>query len=201
MNNSLNNNSAEIIEPGLEPQIEESATLEAAQKQVKGLLTDLKSERTKRQDVEKRLLALEEKDRIANEEKLKADGQLQQLLDSRTKELEDVKSQMISLKQKADSFDELENQEREEAKTKLGDKWDDGYANIPIKTLRKLVSTVTVNNAIDTDNGSGVKPQTKIKLTKDQESERDLMFSNIADEKTRTENYIYVKGLDKGQPK
>lgn len=179
----------------------EPAALEAAKKKVTGILADLKSERKKRKDLEERLLVIENKDKVAEEEKLKAQGELQKLLDAKQKELDDTKVQLGSLKQKADAFDELENQEREEAKTKLGDKYDEGYANLPIKTLRKLVSTVIVNNAIDTDNGSGVKPQTKIKLTKDQESERDLMFSNIADEKTRTENYIYAKGLDKGQPK
>ena len=46
------------------------------------------------------------------------------------------------------------------------------------------------------DNGGGAH-QTKIILTKDQEKERDTMFFNIDDEKTRTENYIYAKGLDK----
>lgn len=155
--------------------------------QLKGELKSLKDKNTEYENNRKK----------EAEEKLKQDGELQKLLDVKQSEIDNLKSQLQSFKVKADAYDELENQERLLAKDKLGEKWDEDYNNIPIKTLRKIISTVSIPNAIHSDNGSGIKTPTKITLTKAQEAERDLMFSNIQDEKVRTENYAYAKGLIK----
>ena len=137
----------------------EPATLEAAKKRVSGILSDLKTERVKRQDLEKRLQSIEDREKLAEEEKLKQQGELQKLVDAKQKEIDELKSQSAVLKSKADEFDLLEQQERETAKKTLGEKYDPDYDNIPIKTLRKIISTISTPNAIEMDSGGGQKPK------------------------------------------
>lgn len=125
---SLNNDGVEIIEEGTPaPKADEKVPL-----------SELISERKKRQDAEKRLKSVEETIKQSQEEKLRQQGELQELLKLKESELAEKESLVNTLKTKADAYDLLEAQERDEAKKKLGDKWDDDYNQIPIKTSAKL---------------------------------------------------------------
>ncbi|MFA5772866.1 MAG: hypothetical protein WC974_09075 [Thermoplasmata archaeon] len=184
MDKSLNNNSAEIIESVTpEPQSGEKVPL-----------SELMSERKKRQDVEKQLASIQDTLKQDAEAKLKAQGELQELLKLKESELAEKNNLVNTLKAKADAYDLLEQEEREAAKKNLGVKWDDDYNQIPIKTLRKIVANFNIPSAVKIDNGSGAHI-TKITLTEKQKAERDLMFGNISDEEKRTESYIYAKNL------
>lgn len=131
------------------------------------LKNELKSLKDKNQSYE-----LERKK--AEEAKLKEQGDLQKLLDAKEKELEELNAKVKNLETKATAFDELENQERADAKKTLGDNWDEGYNDIPIKTLRKLVNTVKTPSAIGSDNGGGEKPK-PTELTNEQKAQAKQM--------------------------
>lgn len=126
------------------------------------------------------------------EDKLKADGELQKLLDAKEAELS-------GLKQKADAFEALRNSEIEEAKKTLGDKWSDDYSLLPLSTLRKTVQLLSTKPIIPgTDNGKGSDPL-KISLTESQKREAHEKFP-MAD-KDKAEEYWYEVLVETGKIK
>jgi hypothetical protein len=113
------------------------------------------------------------------EAKLTEQGDLKKLLDLKESELTETKSRISQLETKANAYDALETQERLDAKTKLGDKWDDVYNTIPIAALRKIISTVSIPNAANFDGGGGSKPKPK-ELTDEQKA--DAKAKGLTDE-------------------
>jgi len=152
---STNNDNKDIDTDIIPNKDDENTNNTADDKVLKGLYADLKSEREKRQGLQKQLDDINLRLKTDDETKLAEQGKLKELLDLREKELSESKSKISTLESKANAYDELEKQEREAAKERLGEKWDDDYNTIPIRTLRKIISTVSIPNAIGSDNGAG----------------------------------------------
>lgn len=138
---------------------------------------------------------VKEAKRKEEEDKLKAQGELQKLLDAKEKEIEELTK---TLKPKADAFEQLRQSEIEDAKKTLGDKWDDEYSNLSLTALRKMVSTLSAKKPDPKiDPGTdGTKPE--IVLTKEQEKRALEMFPNWAQEKAFN---AYKEILAKQKPK
>ncbi|MBK7380787.1 MAG: hypothetical protein IPJ03_17655 [Ignavibacteriales bacterium] len=133
---------------------------------------------------------LKEAKRKEAEDKLKADGELQKLLDAKEAELS-------GLKQKADAFEALRNSEIEDAKKSLGDKWNDDYSLLPLPTLRKTVQLLNTKPIVPGgDNGRADDPP-KIALTEAQKKEAYEKFPNATKEKAEEAWFDVLKSLGK----
>ena len=114
--------------------------------------------------IESRDKAKEEK-RKQEEEKLLEEKKYQELLAQKEKEL-------YGLRPEAEASRKYKEAEIVEAKTALGDEWDDEYSLLSIPTLRKLVKTK--KTAIDVDKG-GQRGDKNIILSESQKKEAKLM--------------------------
>ena len=102
--------------------------------------------------------------RKQEDDKLKEEGEYQKLLAERDKELE-------ALKPKASAFEQLRLAEIEDAKTQLGNKWDEEYSNLSISALRKTVSLLKTNGKLaGVDDGKSSDPP-KVTLSEQQRKE------------------------------
>jgi len=125
---------------------------------------------------------LEAKQKAKEEDKLKEDGKLQELIDAKNLELSEKESELGTLKTKADEFEEFKNSKIEEAKSKLGDKWSDEYAKLSLTAIDKLVKTFELKPSPKGDNGA-TGDHTKIELTAEQKSTAYGMYPYISKEK------------------
>lgn len=133
---------------------------------------------------------LKEAKRKEAEDKLKADGELQKLLDAKDAEI-------LILKPKADAGEALINFEIEESKKTLGDKWSDDYAILPLPTLRKTVQLLSIKPIVPGgDNGRADDPP-KIALTEAQKKEAYEKFPNSTKEKAEEAWFDVLKSLGK----
>lgn len=108
--------------------------------------------------------------RKAEEDKLKAQGELQKLLDAKEKEIEDLNK---TLKPKADAFEQFKVSKIEQAKKTLGDKWDEEYSNLSLTALDKIINTISAKNP--DPNPDGGPNGKKAELTDNQKIEAKTM--------------------------
>lgn len=133
---------------------------------------------------------LKEAKRKEAEDKLKADGELQKLLDAKEQEV-------LTLKVKADAFETLRQAEIEDAKKLLGEKWSDDYSLLPLTTLRKTVQLLNTKPTLPgSDNGKADDPP-KITLTEAQKKEAYEKFPNTTKEKAEEAWFDVLKSIGK----
>jgi len=137
-------------------------------KEKSGILNDLKSERKKRQDLEKELESIRESKKAEEAEKLKEENKWKELYEKAKAEWE---NKFKELEPKAKSYDEIKAAELVELKKLLGEDWTDDMENIPIPTLKKLVDKKYPDKTPDTDGSSG-KVAIKKRVEQLSESER-----------------------------
>ncbi len=123
-------------------------------------------------------------------------GEYEKVINESKNKLSELEKELGTYKSKAESWDKYLTTKQESLKEKIGDKWKDSYANLPLEDLEDLAETFKPSPAIPTDDGKGIS-KTKIELDANQKKERDLMFASVTDEETRTKYYIEARGLDK----
>ena len=129
---------------------------------------EAKDHRLKARDLADKLEQTDSEKRKGLEDKMKADGEIQKLLEQRDKELE-------SMKPKAEAFEHLRMAEIEDAKRILGDDWDEEYSNLSITALRRTIQLLEERRAVaGADNGKIPEPP-KVQLTDAEKKEAKLM--------------------------
>lgn len=104
---------------------------------------------TRSEAKEKRLLNKELSDKLAKidqdkaleeQKKLADEGKFKELLTAKEKEIETLNQ---TLKPKADEYDKFRQDEIEQIKKVLGDKWDDDFEKLSLPALRKMAVTLS----------------------------------------------------------
>lgn len=148
-------------------------------------LSDLISERKKRQDLEKRLDTIEKDKEAQKTKEMEEKQQFKELADKYKTDFEKLKSE---LEPDALAYRAYKEKELEEIKELLGDDWDDNMKNLPPETLKKLVAKKIPDKVADTD-GAGIKVNVKKLIDQLTEAERkEAQRMNL-----RLEDYIELK--------
>ena len=138
--------------------------------------------------------------KLAAEDILKADGKLQELIDSKTLDLVAKQTELEGYKTKADEMEEFKKAKVEVAKTALGDKWDEGYALLSLIALDKLVTSMTgVKPSIIVDGGASGDKVTVV-LTAEQKITAKAMYAHLPEAKAfeyYTDNLIKTGKIKK----
>ena len=131
---------------------------------------EAKTYRVSLRELQKEKEQIEAAKRTEQENKLKADGEFQKLLDEREKEI-------LAIKPKADAFEQLRQVEIEEAKKALGDKWDDEYQTLSIPALRKTTSLLSNSKVkVDGVDDGKIPDPPKVQLTEAQRKDAHEKF-------------------------
>jgi len=140
------------------------------------------SEKKKRQEIEAELNKYREQQKKIEEDKLKEDGKLQELIAAKEKELEEKDNQMKALEEKAQAFEAYRQSKVDNAKKALGENWVDDYEKLSIAALDKLVSLTEQKKKPSTD--GGVNADLKgVELTPAQKKEAHSQFPQLPAEK------------------
>lgn len=183
-------NDPKIVEPVVEPVDPQGGGEPKEPKEpTKVPLSDLISERKKRQDLEKQLQEIADKQKADEEEKLKATNEFKTLYENEKSEKERLKAE---LEPDALAFRTYKEKQLEEIKVLLGDDWDENMKTVPIDTLKKLVAKKVPAEIIDTD-GSGTKINVKKLIEQLTEAEKkDATLRNLS-----LEDYVELKARQK----
>ena len=138
-------------------------------------LADLIAERKKRQDFQKELDAIKQKQKEADEAKLLEEGKLKEVLSAKEKEFDEYKKSIEQDLKLASEFKEFQTKRRDVIKEKLGDKWVESFSNIPLTDLEVLSEKLSVvPNAVTTNNGTGAGANS-VTLTATEKAEAERM--------------------------
>jgi len=138
-------------------------------------LADLIAERKKRQDFQKELEGIKQKQKEADEAKLLEEGKLKEVLSSKEKEFDEYKKSIEQDLKLANEFKEFQTKRRDVIKEKLGDKWVESFSNIPLTDLEVLSEKLSVvPNAVTTNNGTGAGANS-VTLTATEKAEAERM--------------------------
>jgi hypothetical protein len=85
-------------------------------------------------------------------------------------------------KTKAEEFEQFKSARVEDAKSKLGDKWNDEYSNLSLSALDKLVAQMIKSESVNMDTGSN-GDTVKIKLTDAQKKDAIEKYPYVSEEK------------------
>ena len=152
---------------------------------------------TRSEAKEKRLLNKELSERIAEIDKAKAleeqkkleeEGKFKELLTAKEQEIENLNK---TLKPKAEEYDKFRQDEIEQVKKILGDKWDDEFSNLSLPALRKMAVTLSKKPEPNLDGGSNGANGGGKELTADQKREAYEKFP-LMDKSKAEENWKYV---------
>jgi DNA gyrase/topoisomerase IV subunit A len=152
---------------------------------------------TRSEAKEKRLLNKELSERIAEidkaklleeQKKLEEEGKFKELLTAKEIEIENLNK---TLKPKAEEYDKFRQEEIEQVKKILGDKWDDEFSNLSLPALRKMAVTLSKKPEPNLDGGSNGANGGGKELTADQKREAYEKFP-LMDKSKAEENWKYV---------
>lgn len=130
-------------------------------------------ERKEKQELKKKLDAIEAAQKKADEDKLVEQGKLKEALDLKVKEFEDYKKSIEPQLKKASDFEEFQTKKREKIKTDLGDKWVESFNNIPLNDLEVVAEKLKAQPATQTNNGTGgTPPPATLSATEKEEAAR-----------------------------
>jgi len=126
----------------------------------KGVLKELLSERKARQELKKELDELKAKQQKEQDDKLKEDGKLKELLEKKEQELLTIKSELDQAKSKANEWDGYQSAKRKSLIDKIpeADRLE-SFNLLPLSDLEKLTEKFSVKPAIGTDGGGGTPPK------------------------------------------
>lgn len=131
-------------------------------------LATLLATKEKLKEAEGRLKAIEDANKIAEQEKLKKNGEFEKLLADKEKEIE-------SLKPEAEQAREYRAVIVEELKEKMGEKWKDEYGlKLSLPALQDLSKSFDTSKSITTDNGDGTV-RGEVRLSDKEEEKRIQM--------------------------
>jgi len=146
----------------IEDENKNSETLESddANIEKKGVLKELLSERKIRQELKKELEDLKAKQQKEQDEKLKEDGKLKELLDKKEQELLTVKTELEQVKSKATEWDNYQSTKRKSLIDRIPevDRLE-SFNLLPLNDLEKLTEKFSTKPALSTDDGGGKPPK------------------------------------------
>ena len=144
--------------------------------------TEARDRRYEKNGLEEELVKMKTEQKAKVDAKLVEEGKLQELIDSQLKELSDKGIELDTLKVKADEFTEFKASKIEDAKKKLGEHWNEEYANLSLSAIDNLVKTMVDKPSPAGDNGA-TGEATKMKLTDEQKVEAYRRYPNISPER------------------
>lgn len=126
----------------------------------KGVLKELLAERKLRQDLQKTVETLKAAQQKEQDEKLKEDGKLKELLEIKEKELLAVKNELEQAKSKAGEWDNYQSSKRKLLIDKIpeADRLQ-SFNSMPLEDLEKLSEKFAPKDPINTDTGNGKSPK------------------------------------------
>lgn len=149
--------------------------------------SESKERKLKLREFEDQLSKIESDKKKAKEKELEEQGKLKELLTAKEKEIELLNQ---TLKPKADEYDKFRQEEIENIKKILGDKWDDGFANLSLPALRKMAVTLT-SKKDDPNTDKGSKGNIGVNsLTAEQKKEAYRMFANDSNPEQSYADYL-----------
>ncbi len=150
------------------------------------IINDVRSEakdrRFEKKGLEDELGKLKAEQKAKEESQLADDGKLKELIEVKSKELSEKETEITSLKLKADEFTEFKASKIEDAKEKLGDKWNADFANLSLMALDSLVNMMVGKESINTDGGSNGR-HSGIELTAEEKKEAKIRYPNLSKER------------------
>ena len=162
--------------------------------------SEAKDRRLKERELEEELQKMKDAQKAKEEAKLKEDGKLKELIEAKEKELSNFQSEVTTYKTKAEEFEQFKQSKIDDAKKKLGDKWDEDYSKLSLTALDKLVNSLTLEGKnINVDKGSK-GDEVKIELTEEQKKTARAMYPYYAVEKAYeyyTDNLIKTGKIKK----
>lgn len=138
-------------------------------------VASLIEERKKRQASEAELDKLKAEIKAKEDEELKKKGEIEKLLDAEKAEHTKTKQELESMKIKASEYDALQAVERAELKTQLGTQWEEEFDSMPLPTLKKIASKLTVSGKLTPAGDGGAGGDGNIKLTDAEKAEAQRM--------------------------
>ncbi len=115
------------------------------------------------------------------EAKLIEDGKLQELIDAKTLELTTTQSELEQTKTVAEELTTFKAAKVEDAKQKMGSRWNDEYSKLSLTVLDKLANEAAPKIA-GSDNGASGE-HADIELTADQKRDAEAAYAFVKKEK------------------
>lgn len=141
----------------------------------KGVLKELLAERKARQELKKELDAMRAERQKEQDEKLKEDGKLKELLDKKEQELATLKSELEAHKTKSTEWDNYQSSKRKTLIDKIpeADRLE-SFNTLPLSDLEKLADRFSTKHPLDVDSGNG-KPPKPTELTEAEKEQAKRM--------------------------
>lgn len=141
---------------------------------------EAKNRRLTNQELEYELNKFKELERKKKEEEQKEQGKYEEIIT-------ELKGQLSEYEPKAKAFDEFKQSEIESAKEKLGDKWDDNWASLPLPSLKKIIDATSIEvvpSKVGTDNPlKGQKHTTVAELSEEEKAEAREWYPHLSEER------------------
>ncbi|OGU83149.1 MAG: hypothetical protein A2W11_13115 [Ignavibacteria bacterium RBG_16_35_7] len=141
----------------------------------KGVLKELLVERKLRQELTKELDLLKATQQKEQDEKLKEDGKLKELLEIKEKEILSIKAELETTKSKAGEWDNYQSNKRKILIDKIpeADRLQ-SFNSMLLEDLEKLSEKFSIKPPINTNNGGGIPPKPN-ELTETEKSQAKQM--------------------------
>lgn len=141
----------------------------------KGVLKELLAERRARQELKRELDAIKAERQKEQDEKLKEEGKLQELLAKKEQEIASLKSELEGHKTKSMEWDNYQTLKRKTLLDKIPEEDRlESFNILPLSDLEKLVEKFSTKPPIDIDSGNG-KPPKLNELTEAEKSQAKQM--------------------------
>ena len=142
---------------------------------------EAKNRRLTNEEIQEELNKFKKKEAKVVEDEKKKKGEYEDIIS-------DLKKQISELEPKANQFDSFRQSEIDSAKEKLGDKWDDNWADLPLPSLKKIVEATSVEmpsqKKVGTDNPQkGNKEIDKVELSEKEKAEALERYPHLSEEK------------------
>lgn len=156
-------------------------TVEELVSEIRSTRSEAKERRLKERGLEEEIAKMKAAQKKIDEDKLLADGKLQELIDSKTSELADLQAKLVTAEIVADESKAFKAMQVEKYKKRIGSKWLDEYANLSLIALESLADSLAPKK-IGSDNGAGGEI-IKVELDADQKRDATAKYPHVSEEK------------------
>ncbi len=143
--------------------------------------SEAKTRRLKERELEEEIAKMKTAQQVAEDAKLLEDGKIQELLDAKMAELTNTQTELEQTKTVAEELTNFKAAKVEDAKKKMGSRWDDSYAVLPLTALDKLANSAAPKIP-GSDNGADAE-HADIELTADQKRDAEAQYPFTTKEK------------------
>ena len=136
--------------------------------------SEAKQRRLKERELEDEIATMKAAQKAIDDEKLLKDGKIQELLDAKMAELTTTQSELEQTKTVAEELTNFKAAKVEDAKKKMGVRWNDEYAKLSLTVLDTLANSAAPK--ITNTDGGPTGEHADIELTTDQKREAEAMY-------------------------